>query len=128
MAAATTKKVAKKKATKKKATTTKVAKKKATKKVAKKKAVKAADILGTALPKSLKAFSAQMRRDLNALEKLLVGSRKETRRSLGRIIRDASHQLGKFEGQGEREWKKLNTRAKKETEALIKKVKKTLKR
>ena len=60
-----------KKATRKKTTTKKTARKKAAKKSARKKTrrIAASDLFGTELPKSLKALSRQLRRDLNAIEK-----------------------------------------------------------
>ena len=64
------KKTARKKTTRKKATRKKTTRKKADRKPSRGKAVrkKAADLLGEELPKSLKALSRQVRRDLNAID------------------------------------------------------------
>ena len=106
------KKASKKKAAKKKAG----AKKKAS---AKKVAL---DLVGPALPKSLKAFGTQLRRDLTALEKQIESAGKGTRKSLARILRDASHQLGLLEARGEREWRSLSQAAERDIKRIMKRV------
>ncbi len=113
-----------KKATRKKATAKKTTRKKAAKKTTRKKAgrIAASDLLGAELPKSLKALSRQLRRDLNAIEKQIETARKETRRSLTRIVRDASHHLGTLEARGQKEWRKMSSRARNEVEHTIKRV------
>jgi len=123
---ATRKAAVKKKATKKSARK-KTARKKATKKKAtKKKAAKRTriDLVGSALPKSLKAFGRQCRRDLSAIEKQIEIAGKDTRRSLARIVRDASHQLGTLEARGEREWRTLSRNAKRDVERVLRRVQK----
>ncbi len=113
------KKTAKKKAARRK----KAAPKRKAKK--KKSARKAADsIIGTDLPKSLKAFGKMLRRDLNAIERQIEVARKDTRRGLTRIVRDASHQLGTLEARGEREWRKRSRNAEKDINKIVKRVKK----
>ena len=124
-----------KKATRKEATSSKTTRKKATaKKTTRKKAVKktgrmkigriaASDLLGAELPKSLKALSRQLRRDLNAVEKQIETAGKETRRSLTRVVRDASHHLGTLEARGQKEWRKMSSRARSEVERTLKRVK-----
>ena len=82
------------------------------------------DFVGAALPRSLKAFGRQLRRDLTALEKQIEIARKDTRRSLARIVRDASHQLGVLEARGEREWRSLSRSAKRDVERIVKRVQK----
>jgi hypothetical protein len=115
---ATTKKTTRKKATTKKAT------KKAAKKTGQKKTrrISASSLLGEELPKSLKALSNQLRRDLNAIEKQIETAGKDTRRSLTRVVRDASHHLGALEARGQQEWRKMSTRARNEVERTVKRV------
>jgi hypothetical protein len=120
----TTRKAAvKKKATKKKASKKKAAKKKTARK---KKAAKRSRIefIGDELPKSLKAFGRQLRRDLTAVEKQIEVCGKDTRRSLARIVRDASHQLGTLEARGQREWRTLSRNAKRDVERVVRRVQK----
>lgn len=125
--ATTPKKAPRKKATAKKTTRKKTAKK-AAKKAAKKTVAKqkrritAASLLGEELPKSLKALSTQLRRDLNAIEKQIESAGADTRRSLTRVVRDASHHLGVLEARGQQEWRKMSRRARSEVERTIKRV------
>jgi hypothetical protein len=114
-----------KKATRKKATAKKTTRKKVTKKTRRKKAARtaASALLGADLPKSLKALSRQLRRDLNAIERQIETSRKETRRSLTRVVRDASHHLGALEARGQQEWRKMSARARGEVDRTLKRVK-----
>ncbi len=118
--------MAARKATRKKAKKKAAKRKSARKKAgAKKRARKAkVDLVGKELPRSLKAFGKQLRRDLTAVEKQIEVASKDTRRSLARIVRDASHQLGTLEARGEREWRKLSRNAKKDVERVVKRVQK----
>lgn len=116
-------------AAKKKARKAKAAKKKtgtAKRKAGKKKAARKAsgDLVGAQLPKSLKAFGTQLRRDLNAIEKQIEVATKDSRRSLARIVRDASHQLGVLETRGAREWRKLSRNAERDLKRIMSRVKK----
>jgi hypothetical protein len=114
-----------KKTTRKKATAKKTTQKKAAKTTGQKKIgrIAASDLLGAELPKSLKALSLQLRRDLNAIEKQIETAGKETRRSLTRVVRDASHHLGGLEARGQKEWRKMSTRARSEVESTLERVK-----
>ncbi len=114
----TTRKAAKKKSVRKKA-----AKKKGARK---KKAVRraAADLVGAELPKSLKALGRQLRRDLTGIEKQIEIAGKDTRRSLTRIMRDASHQLGSLEARGERAWRSRSRTLQRDVERMMKRVRK----
>lgn len=124
---ATRKVAVKKKATKKKATK-KATNKKAARKTTAKKAARRSriDLIGSQLPNSLKAFGRQIRRDLVTLEKQLEVCGKDTRRSLARIVRDASHQLGVLEARGEREWRALSKNAKRDIEGVVKRIRKAV--
>lgn len=120
----TRKKAAKKKTTRRKASKKKAARKRSTAKRPASRA--AADLVGEDLPKSLKAFGRQVRRDLRKIEEQIEDAGKDTRRSLARIIRDASHQLGALEARGEREWRSLGRKAKSDVERLVKRVRKAV--
>jgi hypothetical protein len=126
----TRKKATKKKTTAKKTTRKKATTKKAAKKTTKKKTrrLSASSLLGEELPKSLKALSNQLRRDLNAIEKQIETAGKDTRRSLTRVVRDASHHLGALEARGQQEWRKMSTRARNEVERTVKRVKQAARR
>jgi len=122
---ATTKKTTGKKAGSKKTTGKKAAKKTGWKRTGR---IAASDLLGSELPKSLKALSLQLRRDLNAIEKQIETAGKETRRSLTRVVRDASHHLGALEARGQKEWREMSTRARSEVERTLEKVKRATQR
>ena len=85
-----------------------------------------ATLMGAQLPKSLAAFGRQLRRDLNALEKELETAGRDTRRSMARVMRDASHQLGVLEARGEREWRKRTKQAQRDLDRLMKRVRKAV--
>jgi hypothetical protein len=126
--AAGKKKAAKKVARKKTASRKKASKKKASRKKTtkgKKSAKRSAfDFAGIELPKSLKALGRQVRRDLNSIEKQIEVCGKDTRRSLARVVRDASHQLGLLEARGEREWRSLSRNSKRDVERVMRRVRK----
>jgi hypothetical protein len=124
----TRKKTTRKKTARKKVAAKKTTRKKAAKKTGGKKTrrIAASDLLGAELPESLKALSRQLRRDLNAIEKQIVTARKETRRSLTRVVRDASHHLGTLEARGQKEWRKMSARARSEVERTVKRVKRAV--
>ncbi len=121
----TRKKAAASTTTRKKSTAKTATRKKAAKTTAKKKigGIAASDLLGADLPKSLKALSRQLRRDLNRIEKQIETAGRETRRSLTRVVRDASHHLGTLEARGQTEWRKMSARARSEVERTLKRVK-----
>ncbi len=60
--------------------------------------------------------SEDSRRDLDAIEKQIETARKETRRSLTRVVRDASLHLGTLEARGQKDWRKMSARAHSEVE------------
>jgi hypothetical protein len=121
---------ARKKTTRKKTTRKKTTRRKSVGKTTRRKSVrkKAAELLGEELPKSLKALSRQLRRDFNAIEKQLDTAKAGTRRSLSRVVRDASHQLGKLEARGQKEWRAMSTRARNEVQRTVKRVRRAAKK
>lgn len=118
------KKTTRKKTTRKKTTRKKTTRKKTARKTGRSKSVrkKAAELLGEEIPKSLKALSGQLRRDLNAIERQIVTASAGTRRSLTRVVRDASHQLGTLEARGQKEWRAMSARARNEVQRTVKRV------
>ena len=114
---------ARKKTARKKTARRKVAKKTARKKTTRKK-TSSRSILGDELPKSLKAFGAQLRRDMNAVERQIESASRASRRSLARVVRDASHQLGHLEARGQKEWHALSKRTEAEARKTLRKVRK----
>ena len=136
---ASTKKVTRKKATRKKTATKKSAAKKATRKKAtrkraprKKTAVRTAsprarakaalDRLQKELPPTLRDFSKNLRSNLSKLEKEIDKASSKYRRQAVRLLREGSHRLGSLEAHGEKGWRKLNTRARKELSGVVRRL------
>jgi hypothetical protein len=122
------KKASRKKATKKKAAKKKVTKKKTAKKKPARSKSKAAQLTGSALPKSLSAFAREFRRDLNSIEKEIESASRDARRGLTRVMRDASHQLGVLEARGQKEWRAVSKKAQAEIQRTVTKVKRAAKK
>lgn len=79
--------------------------------------------LGVAdLPRSLREFQRRMRSNLNRLEREVQQTRTFYRRRATRLLRDASRHLGRLETLGERGWRELNTRARREVAALLRRL------
>ena len=118
----------KKKATRKKAARKKAARKKTgRKKAARKKkarARKSTSLLGDRLPKSLKAFAKELRKDLNSIERQIESAGKDGRKRLSRVLRDVSHQLGALEARGEKEWRSMSKSVEREVEKALKSARK----
>jgi adenylate kinase len=120
-AATARKKTAPKKAVRKKAAPKKAARKKTAKTTARKPS-SAASRMEQEFPATLGDFSRRVRRQLNALERNIEKTEWRYRRQATRALRDASHQLGKFEARGERAWKKLTTQARREALTVLRRV------
>jgi len=131
---ASSKKVTRKKATRKKATRKKTARKKsAAKKATRKKtaartaspgarAKAALDRLQKELPPTLRDFSKNLRSNLSKLEKEIDKASSKYRRQTIRLLREGSHRLGSLEAHGEKGWRKLNTRARKELSSVVRRL------
>ena len=117
--------MATKKASRKKTTKKKVVRK--TKKKPTRRKSAAAGLAGN-LPRSLSAFSRELRRDLNAIEKEIQWAGRDARRGLTRVMRDASHQLGVLEARGQKEWRAISKKARAEVERTVNRVKRAAKR
>ena len=59
------------------------------------------------LPPNLREFSRQVRRGLSDLEKEVARAQANPRREATRLLREASHTLGRLEAEGERRFRKL---------------------
>jgi hypothetical protein len=104
----------------------KTGRKKAGRKKAARKKSAAQQLLGSQLPRSLKALTAQMRRDLGRIERQLQTAGRGTRASLARVLRDASHQLGILEARGQQEWNKRSARAQREVQKTLARMRRAL--
>jgi hypothetical protein len=92
--------------------------KRVTKKATRKAAAKGAP------PLSLAQFGKQVRTRLSRLEREI--QRAPATKQLTRMLRDASHQLGKWEATGEKRWKKLTANARADALKLLKRIEKAI--
>jgi hypothetical protein len=106
-------------------------KKKATRKVARRKtstaqAKSAYMRLEQDLPPTLRDFSRRVRAGLSELEREVGRAQANPRREATRLLREASHALGRFEAEGERRWRKLTAPARREAIRLLHRLERTL--
>jgi len=59
------------------------------------------------LPPTLREYAGDLRKRLDRLELDLAKARLEARKRAARLLREASHQLGRLEVGGEAAWRKL---------------------
>jgi hypothetical protein len=74
------------------------------------------------LPPNLRAYSRRVRRGLNGLEKEIAKAQANPRREAARLLREASHALGRLEAEGERRWRKLAKPARAEALRLLRRL------
>jgi len=74
------------------------------------------------LPPRLRDFSRRARRGLSSLERDIEKAEARTRRGAARLLREASHALGRFEAEGERRWRKLSAPARREAVRLLRRL------
>jgi hypothetical protein len=67
-----------------------------------------------------------VRRSLNGLEKEIAKARANPRRQAARLLREASHALGRIEAEGERRWRKLAAPARREALRLLRRLESSL--
>jgi hypothetical protein len=71
------------------------------------------------LPPNLRDFSRRVRAGLSELEREVGRAQASPRREAARLLREASHALGRFEAEGERRWRKLTAPARREAIRLL---------
>jgi len=74
------------------------------------------------LPPNLRDFSRRVRVGLSRLERDVGKAQARTRRQAVRLLREASHALGRFEAKGERRWRKLANPARHEARRLLRRL------
>ena len=100
----------------------KAAKKSARRKPARSTARASLKRLEDELPPTLREFARGVRLRLTRLEREIHKAEVARRKRWTKLLRDASHQLGRFEAQGERQWKKLTLQARKEALSVLKRL------
>jgi len=78
------------------------------------------------LPPTLREYAGDLRKRLDRLERDLAKARLEARKRAARLLREASHQLGRLEVGGEAAWRKLGASYQKDLVALLKRIEKAL--
>ncbi len=101
------------------------ARKKTTRKAARGRAARSA-LPRLELPRNLQEFRKRIEKQLNALEGDVARARTETRRRAARLIREASHQLGRLEARGETGWRQLAESYRKELIRLLARLERAL--
>jgi hypothetical protein len=83
--------------------------------------------LESELPRTLDEFSQRVRKQLTSLERRVEKAAAPARRQIARALRDASHALGRYEAEGEKRWKQLTGRARREALSVLQRLEKALK-
>lgn len=78
------------------------------------------------LPPTLREYAGDLRKRLDRLERDLAKARLEARKRAARLLREASHQLGRLEVGGEAAWRKLGAAYQRDLVALLKRIEKAL--
>ncbi|MBS1105770.1 MAG: hypothetical protein H6Q91_1272 [Deltaproteobacteria bacterium] len=78
------------------------------------------------LPATLREYAAELRKRLDRLERDITKAQMEARRRAARLLREASHQLGRLEVAGEAGWRKLGASYQKDLVALLKRLEKAV--
>lgn len=84
------------------------------------------DRLERQLPPTLREFTGELRKRLDRLERDAVKAQVEARKRAARLLREASHQLGRLEVGGETAWRKLGASYQKDLITLLKRLEKAL--
>lgn len=78
------------------------------------------------LPPTLRDYAKQVQRRLDRLERDLARTRADVRRRATRLLREASHQLGRLEARGEAGWRRLTAPYRRQLLDLLKRLEKVL--
>lgn len=102
------------------------ARKKTTRKKTARRVAFSIDQLEQELPQNLRDYVRGVRRGLTALEKQILEARRDRRQRWTRVLREASHELGKLEERGERAWKERATQVRRDAVALLRRLEKAI--
>jgi hypothetical protein len=78
------------------------------------------------LPANFQEYSRQVRRGLAKLERQIETAQRDATRRWTRLLRDVSHQLGRLEAAGDKQWKKQTYPARYEAVKLLKRLEKAI--
>lgn len=78
------------------------------------------------LPQAFADYVDQAHKLLDRIEREIVKAGTRTRGEAARRLREASHELGRIEARGEREWRRLSKRARAEAVRLLENLRATI--
>jgi colicin import membrane protein len=80
----------------------------------------------SSLPKTLREYSRSVQRELARIERDVEKVTATTRKKGIKLLREASHELGRLEQQGEKAWKRLSTPYRRRAVTLLKQLEKAV--
>ena len=86
----------------------------------------ALDLLEASLPKDLRSYEQRMRRNLARIEKQIETAQRERRRRFVRMLREASHRLGRLEAEGEKRFRQQTTKARRDAVKLLHRIERAI--
>jgi DNA anti-recombination protein RmuC len=78
------------------------------------------------LPPTLRDYAKQVRKRLDRLERQITQAQTDVRRRAARLLREASHQLGRLEVRGEAGWRRLAGPYRKQLLDLLRRLEKAV--
>lgn len=78
------------------------------------------------LPPTLRDYASQVRGRLDRLERELTKAQVDVRRRAARLLREASHQLGRLEAEGEAGWRRLTAPYRRQLVDLLRRLEKAV--
>ncbi len=118
----TRRKTARKAAAQKKPSRKKSPRKKSATAIARARTSAALDRLERELPPTLRDYSRRVRQQLGKLEREIDRTQARYRRQAVRVLREGSHRLGSLEALGERGWRELSKRTRKEILNILRRL------
>lgn len=78
------------------------------------------------LPRTLREYSRSVQRELTRIERDVEKVTATTRKKGIKLLREASHELGRLEQQGEKAWQRLSTPYRRQAVTLLKQLEKAV--
>lgn len=78
------------------------------------------------LPPTLAQFARRMRTRLARLEREIERAEVRYRKTFTKLLREGSHQLGRYEALGEKRWKELTTQTRRDIAKVLRRIEKAI--
>jgi hypothetical protein len=88
--------------------------------------VRAIERLELELPPTLAQFTRRMRTRLARLEREIERTEVRYRKGFTKLLREGSHQLGRYEALGERRWRDLTTQTRRDVAKVLRRIEKAV--